>query len=103
MPRPRIHPTNAIKQWAYRMRLKQRQQALEDAAARIHACLLHTPHAGHDALETLQNLAAYLEQGRALPNTTHTMLEAIRSQLALQQSLLADIQQLIHKKEEPNP
>lgn len=97
MPRPKIHPSQALKQWAYRMRVKQRQQALEDAAARIHACLIHTPHAGHDPIETLHNLAQYLELGKTLPQTTRHLLDSIRNQLAQQNTLIADLTQIIQE------
>lgn len=100
MPRPRIHPTQALKQWAYRQRIKARIQALEDAAARIHASLIHHPLAGHDPIETLQNLADYLATGKALPQTTRSLLDSIRHQLAQQNALIADIQAQINQEEQ---
>lgn len=98
MPRERIHPTQALKQWAYRQRVKARIQALEDAAARIHATLQHHPLAGHDPLETLQNLAHYLATGKALPQTTRALLDSIHHHLAQQNQLIADIQTMIQEE-----
>ena len=99
MPRKRIHPTDAIKQWAYRQRVKARIQALEDAAHRIHTSLIAHPLAGHDPIETLQNLATYLELGRTLPQTTRALLESIQHHLQQQNQLIRDITQIINKED----
>lgn len=100
MPRPKIYPTQALKQRAYRQRCKQRAQALEDATARIHASLKNHPLAGHNPIETLQNLAEYLATGKALPQTTRCLLAAIADHITQQNQLTADIQTIIEKEKE---
>lgn len=92
--RNRIYPTNALRQWAYRQRIKQRTTALLDAAQRIHHALAHTDLQGAHPTETLQNLAQHLERQPTLS------LRDILAQIYANTQEQAQILQLLDK--EPN-
>jgi hypothetical protein len=96
MPRIREYLTNALRQRAYRQRKKQREDAIADLVLRLHRALAYSPLAGAEPLTTLTNLVTYLEQGRALPQTTRSLLAHLESNLAEQTRIIKTL------TEEPN-
>lgn len=80
MPRPRIHPNNAEKQFAYRQRLREKLQHTQNLLADLHHLLRFTTLRGETPCETLANLVHWLSQATS-PNATAELLTQLLAEL----------------------
>lgn len=80
MPRQRIHPNNAQKQFAYRHRLREKLQHTQNLLANLHHLLRSTTLRGDTPCETLANLINWLSQATS-PNATAELLTQLLAEL----------------------